>query len=66
MKEIMFVPGGTADKKKKVAGIIQRNRFIFSSNVFFPFVHLGDGGEGDNSNPTAKFKIQFMNSSLAF
>lgn len=65
----MFVPGGTADKKLEG---IYRNCFLFSSNVFFTFVHLGmpfngggGGGMGDNSNSTAKFKIQFMNSSPA-
>lgn len=57
---------------KKLEGIY-RNCFLFSSNVFFTFVHLGmpfngggGGGMGDNSNSTAKFKIQFMNSSPAF
>lgn len=65
---IVFVPGGTADKKLEG---IHKNCFLFSSNVFFTFVHLGmpfsggGGGMGDNSNSTAKFKIQFMNSSPA-
>lgn len=64
----MFVPGGTADKKLEG---LHKNCFLFSSNAFFTFVHLGmpfsggrgGGGMGDNSNSTAKFKIQFMNSS---
>lgn len=48
-KWIVFVPGGTADKK--LVGI-HRNCFFISPNVFFTFVHpsmpftgAGDGGE---------------------
>lgn len=64
---IVLAPEGTADKKQEG---IHRNSFVFLffSNVFLAFVHLGwlfngggGGGTGDNSNSTAKFKIEFMN-----
>lgn len=64
----MFKAGGTADKKKTEMNYTET---AFCSNVFFHFCSSGPAiqhrqrkkrGMGDNSNSTAKFKIQFMNS----
>lgn len=68
----MFVPGGTADKK--LEGIHKNCFFFYFLQMCFSLLFIwarhsmeeGGGGMGDNSNSTAKFKIQFRNSSPAF
>lgn len=57
-------------KKKKIGRRLEMCFFfleiIFLKCVFFACHSIVRGGMRDNSNSTAKFKIQFMNSSPAF